>query len=280
MEVIKYTCPKEFFDLVEEYLLANEVVNNLPLGILYNLVKNHQNLKVQPFLAAVTDNGQLELVMIKTGNNNLVVHGEGAKLKEAIICAMDYIVENKVPIPGVIGLRKVADNFAKLWSEKGLSPVNIDMEQLIYKLDKVSPIKYSEGNIRLAKDADIEILTHWIYEFMKEALNVDNKAHARSFVEISIKDSSFYIWEDEEPVSLAKKTRPTKNGIVINSVYTPKDKRGKGYASSCVASLSQLLLDEGYQFCSLYTDLSNPTSNKIYTEIGYVPIAESVVYKF
>jgi predicted GNAT family acetyltransferase len=63
-------------------------------------------------------------------------------------------------------------------------------------------------------------------------------------------------------------------------VYTPPEWRGKGYASACVAALSQLCLDSGYQFCMLYTDLANPTSNSIYQKIGYQPIGESREYRF
>ena len=32
--------------------------------------------------------------------------------------------------------------------------------------------------------------------------------------------------------------------------------------------------------CSLYTDLSNPTSNSIYTKIGYVPIGDALELDF
>ena len=41
-----------------------------------------------------------------------------------------------------------------------------------------------------------------------------------------------------------------------------------------MASLSQQLLDQGYQFCSLFTDAANPTSNKIYQKIGYYEVAK------
>jgi uncharacterized protein len=44
--------------------------------------------------------------------------------------------------------------------------------------------------------------------------------------------------------------------------------------------LSRLLLARGFSFCSLYTDLSNPTSNGIYKAIGYYPVLESIVYDF
>ena len=59
---------------------------------------------------------------------------------------------------------------------------------------------------------------------------------------------------DGKLVSVAAKTRPTKNNITINFVYTPKEERKKGYASNCVAALSQRMLDEGYKTTTLYTD--------------------------
>ncbi|MGE5275304.1 MAG: GNAT family N-acetyltransferase, partial [Verrucomicrobiota bacterium] len=56
--------------------------------------------------------------------------------------------------------------------------------------------------------------------------------------------------------------------------------RGRGYATSLVAGLSQSLLDAGRRFCFLYTDLANATSNAIYERIGYVRVAESAMVAF
>jgi predicted GNAT family acetyltransferase len=40
------------------------------------------------------------------------------------------------------------------------------------------------------------------------------------------------------------------------------------------------LLDQGKQFTSLFTDLSNPTSNSIYQKIGYQPVCDFDLYRF
>ena len=56
--------------------------------------------------------------------------------------------------------------------------------------------------------------------------------------------------------------------------------RGRGYASSCVAAVSQRVLDSGKRFCFLYTDLANDTSNKIYAHIGYQPSTEFTEWRF
>jgi predicted GNAT family acetyltransferase len=63
-------------------------------------------------------------------------------------------------------------------------------------------------------------------------------------------------------------------------VYSPPEKRGHGYASACTAAVSQMLLDNGRKFCFLYTDLRNPTSNKIYQQIGYQPVLDFAEYSF
>ncbi len=73
---------------------------------------------------------------------------------------------------------------------------------------------------------------------------------------------------------------PTGAGIRIGMVYTPPEHRGNGYATALVADQSQWLLDNGYDACFLFTDLANPTSNRIYERIGYRQVAEAASYGF
>jgi predicted GNAT family acetyltransferase len=79
---------------------------------------------------------------------------------------------------------------------------------------------------------------------------------------------------------MALKTRPTDKGATVGGVYTPPEFRKKGYATSCVAEISRAILQGGKQFCALYTDLANPTSNSIYIKIGYQPVCDSVEHTF
>ena len=57
---------------------------------------------------------------------------------------------------------------------------------------------------------------------------------------------------------------------------TPPEFRGRGYASNLVAALTQKMLDTDRKFCFLYTDAANPTSNKIYQQIGYEFVSDWV----
>ena len=60
----------------------------------------------------------------------------------------------------------------------------------------------------------------------------------------------------------------------IGPVYTPPADRGRGYASNLVAATSQDVLDRGRRFCFLFTNVANPTSNKIYQALGYAVVCD------
>lgn len=87
--------------------------------------------------------------------------------------------------------------------------------------------------------------------------------------EEEISSGALYLWEDGEPRSMAGEVAQTPHGARIGYVYTPPERRGRGYASACVAGLSQRVLASGRRSCFLYTDLSNATSNALYQRIGY-----------
>ncbi len=92
---------------------------------------------------------------------------------------------------------------------------------------------------------------------------------------------TMYLWENRDRVvSMAGASGETPNGIRIGPVYTPPELRGRGYASALTAAVSQHQLDSGRRFCFLFTDLANPTSNKIYRAIGYEPVTDVDQYAF
>ena len=88
--------------------------------------------------------------------------------------------------------------------------------------------------------------------------------------------------DDADPiVSIAgKASGDTPAGQRIGWVYTPPSLRGRGYDTSVVASLSRQILGEGKDFCFLFTDVHNPTSNAIYERLGYRVHGEAAGYRF
>ena len=95
-----------------------------------------------------------------------------------------------------------------------------------------------------------------------------------------IEARSRFVWDDGGPVCMLGCGRQTRNGISIAPVYTPPEKRARGYATAATAALSQQLLDEGRSFCALFADLDNPISTGMYQRIGYRRLGDFAEYEF
>ena len=149
------------------------------------------------------------------------------------------------------------------------------MSQRIYACDQVVVRIYSPGRFRPAIEGEEGLLTHWAADFCREGGIQDEVADTIARIPNQIARRSLYVWETDQVVSMAAVQRETAHGIAISLVYTPPLLRKQGYATSCVATLTQRMLDTGKKFCCLYTDLTNPTSNAIYQKIGYEPVCDS-----
>jgi predicted GNAT family acetyltransferase len=156
----------------------------------------------------------------------------------------------------------------------------------IYKLEEVIPPPDRTGDIRSVEKKDRRMMMDWFDGFYREAVQESpDPAKVRRQVDLYMREDSklrgLMIWEKFGiPVSMAGYAGPTPNGIRVGAVYTPPEQRKRGYASAVTAGASQHLLDVGYQFCFLFTDLLNPTSNHIYQQIGYKPVCDVDRYTF
>jgi RimJ/RimL family protein N-acetyltransferase len=135
----------------------------------------------------------------------------------------------------------------------------------------VDPPRPGPGRLVPATEADRELVLRWWSEFVVESHVVDAGPDSRVIaVNARIAHRRLWLWEDNgAPVAMVA-VNPAVAGVVrIGPVYTPPDARRRGYASSAVAAVSREALRSGAHTCMLFTDLSNPTSNKIYADVGY-----------
>jgi hypothetical protein len=128
--------------------------------------------------------------------------------------------------------------------------------------------------MRLATLDDQESIFQWMDAFGIEVNELHAIPRERLIKRLTL--NQFHLWDDGKPLAIAGWTGRTPNGVRINAVYTPPEFRRRGYASNLVAALSQKMLNEGRTFCFLYTDASNPISNKIYERIGYEFVSDWV----
>ena len=183
--------------------------------------------------------------------------------------------------PGVGGIKPTSKAFAEVWSAVTGQPHRGGMNERVYELRRVTPPEPPiPGGLRVATEDDLPLMTRVGLGLYPGCRAGGNRRGCAEIAELRIADRDLFIWEDSGPVSTVTKTRHSTHGIVVSLVYTPPAYRNRGYASAAVAVLSQQLLDAGWQFCALFTDLANPTSNSIYQRIGYRPVADFDEYIF
>jgi uncharacterized protein len=196
----------------------------------------------------------------------------------------EAIADDGLELPGLVAAFPEADGFADAWEARRAVCRKLRRRQRIYRLTDVRPPDRVTGRPRIATADDRQLLVAWVDDFAREILpDVPSPVQdAERIVDgrLGTDDGGFLLWEDGEPVSLAGWGSPTPNGIRIGPVYTPSERRSRGYGSAVTAAVSADQLAAGRQFCFLYTDLANPTSNKIYVDIGYEPVCDAVDYAF
>jgi GNAT superfamily N-acetyltransferase len=180
-------------------------------------------------------------------------------------------------LPGVVGPAAAAGHFAEAWHElRGRHPRLLRHERS-FRLRRVIPPRPASGEMVRAQPEHRRILADWTEAFHDEALSNTPPQDYLAMADRWIRGlgRTAYLWYDGgRPVSMTGAGGLTPRGIRVGPVYTPPADRGRGYASNLVAQVSQLLLDQGRTFVFLFTDLANPTSNKIYQDIGYEPVGD------
>jgi ribosomal protein S18 acetylase RimI-like enzyme len=277
MKVARYTDGRSLLDAARAWLLRAEAENNLILGSAPTIAHAPPATAGEAvYLATIHSDAEVVGCAMRTPPHKLVITRLPA---EGIPALVDDVVAFYGVLPGVLGPEPTVATFAGVWSKRTDQRATEGRRQRIYEIERVLPPPHPPtGRLRSAREPDLELVAAWIAAFTAEPL--DETLNATEVAANRIRRGMVLLWEDPEPVSMAAWAGKTPNGIRVNLVYTPPQHRGRGYASACVSSLTSRLLKEGNRFCFLFTDLSNPTANRIYQRLGYRPVCDATDYQF
>jgi predicted GNAT family acetyltransferase len=281
VEIKYYKNATDFLVNTEKYLARDEARYGLVLGIARVVERQpHRYGAEDPWFCTAGAGNVIYAAAIRTPPYMVILAYFSGDTKAVAGEIAAAVFKNFRVIPGVMGDKEIADVFADLWCRKHGTRIVISQAQRIYRLDKVNDFPAAPGRVRVAAAADKELVKKWAHAFHVDVGGEKRKAPEGDPTP-GLEHGAVFLWEDgNRPVSMAVKGRPTDKGMTIGYVYTPPGLRGKGYATSCVAELSRDILRSGKEFCTLYTDLANPTSNSIYRKIGYYEVCDSVEYTF
>ena len=278
VDITYYANATDFLAKAGQYLAKDEARYGLILGLAKGVAKFPERFtKDKPWFCSISTGKVINAAAMRTPPNMLIAAHFSGYLKAVAEALVTGVADSYEVMPGVVGDKELADVFARRWCEKHNVKITHTMAQRIYRLDKVNPVPLSPGRLRPATVKDKELVDEWRHAFVIET-GVGNAPERDITPALEI--GWIFLWEDGKPVSMAHQSRPTDKGMNVSGVYTPPELRGRGYATSCVAELSRSILQSGKEFCMLYTDLANPTSNSIYIIIGYKPVGDSVQHTF
>lgn len=270
MDVRRLSTADDLLTVAGDALRSAGAEGELTLGILDRLTHEPDAWGPHVTLLAGMEDGRAVAVVTMTGPHPALIVGlgdEAAVDHGALVRAMSA---DPRPI-GVNGAVRWVTPFARAWADAGAT-VTLHREMRAFELHAVKPPRAPEGSFRPAEAADGDLMERWVVAFGDDIGEEVTADAARGTVLRLTQSRDLWVWErDGEVVSMAAITRRTPWSSNVALVYTPPDQRGNGYASAVVAQLSQRELDAGQDWCALFTDVANPTSNHIYAEIGYEP---------
>jgi predicted GNAT family acetyltransferase len=256
------------------FLAAREAEHNLLLGICSGLqaiaAGDAAPDEPTPVFFVATSGDRLVLAAVRTPPYNLVL----SEVDDGT--AVDALAEELAgdDLPGVLGPAEHAAAFATRWGPANGRTPRLAMSERIFRLTSVRMPPLPPGCLRPATVVDRPLVVEWYEAFGQEALPGAPLANIERQVDRRMAEGGIYLWHRDAPVSMAVAGSRTPNGSRVGPVYTPPERRRQGYASACVAAVSQAQLDAGRSFVFLFTDLANPTANHIYREIGFEPVRD------
>ncbi|MFG3526649.1 GNAT family N-acetyltransferase [Streptomyces sp. NPDC047917] len=192
---------------------------------------------------------------------------------------LGYVAPEAVgPLTAALPLTRInADRTTAERIAAGRPGHRVEQEQRLYRLATlIPPSPVPPGRSRAAAAADRELLVRWVRDFAGGT--GQSGAHAERLVDERIASGGLALWEDDGvPVSMAGVSPRIAGMVRVSTVYTPPERRGRGYAAAVTAEISRAAREAGAQEVLLFTDLANPTSNGVYRRIGYRPVSDRLL---
>lgn len=280
MELRELDSADSFLAAVSPLLMADEARHNLIFGICATLIEAPDAYPTFR-LWTIEDADEVIGAGLMTPPFSVLV------AKPRTTPALQFLAEElhrgAVALPGISGALPEAEQAAAIWERLTGVQKRLRMRQGIYQASSPRPPQGIPGRLRLATVEDRQLVLDWWRAFEAESLPEDwPRGRTESNVDRRLASSTggIALWEDDEPVSLAGFGGRTPSGVRIGPVYTPPPLRRRGYASALVGHLTRYLLEGESEFSFLFTDLANPTANRIYQDVGYEFVAESADYAF
>jgi GNAT superfamily N-acetyltransferase len=154
---------------------------------------------------------------------------------------------------------------------------SIEKDRIIYETSNTIPFtKKHLGKTLKSGTDEFDQLVQLSYDYSiaewgeREAKGID---YVKRVVRNAINEGALVQYDTSFGIACIAQVLNLENQMpVIGSLYTPPEKRGKGYATMLVHAVTKKLLEGGFVKCGIISDATNPITNKLFVNVGYKPI--------
>lgn len=283
MELRFFDDPRDFLEVAADHLADHPVVSTVVSGVASRMASDFEAAVAWPdgvpcWFATVVDGDRVVGAGMRTARFGAFPVFLLPMSQEAALLLARALIAREEPVTAANGALPAVEVFCDQMAAHTGGTTRVGQHTRLFELvDLVEP-EPVPGRLRPATVEEQPLVTSWYDAFMADADEQAGREPGESPSEsLSPEDmrrritgGRMFVWEDAsgQPVHLTAASHPSYGVSRIGPVFTPRDQRGRGYASCAVAQVSRLLRDSGERAC-LFTDQANPTSNRIYEAIGY-----------
>jgi GNAT superfamily N-acetyltransferase len=275
MDVRLTSDPVAFEQTVFPFLQQDPVLHTIIMSAVHERANGTARAEDEPsYFVSVHDGpeGAVAGAVMRTPGRLVYL---GALRPEYAEAVADAYLGVLLGLAGVAGDRAAAERFAARWCAQRGGAATEARATRLHKLGTLTPLAADRGSPRPMRANEIDLVSTWGKDGFAQELG----SGYREWAEQQLRQQTMWIWEaDGEPVSMVAHHLPVFGVCRVGPVYTPPEHRRQGYAGALTSHVSAEILAQGNQAC-LYTNLANPTSNKIYREAGYRPVADFGEYE-
>lgn len=287
MELRFFDDPVEFFDHAGDALAEQPVLSTVIAGVSERIRMQREAGVAWPegvpcWFAVVLDGDDVVGTAMRTAPFGEYPAYLMPMPDEAVHLLSTTLLERDEPVLGANGALPAVQVFCEDMAAATGRIARVGQHTRLFELGDLVEPRPAAGRLRPATQGERGLVASW-YAFMADADEQAGREPGESPHESPSDDElarridsgRVFVWADEDdvPVNVTVATMPAYGVSRIGPVYTPRDRRGRGYASAAVYAVSRLLRESGERPC-LFTDQANPTSNKIYEAIGYRPLVD------
>lgn len=280
MALVFYDSVDDFLTHHESMLLKHEAKHQLMLSNAYRLKANAS--KLNHFMGIIHENHDIKVIFLYMAPYNLLVDSF-SEISTEDLYDFTFAIYQKCPsLPGINAPFYIAEPFCEFFHQISGKFYYKRLGMDIMVLHELESIDLPKGSMRLATLDDLNLVNQWVLSFHQESLNEAVKLEdVDKSNRLRIEQSRLFLFENEHQmiVSMGAIARTLQKGCSLSLIYSDALKRNQGYGLAITHYLSKHILSLGYEYVTLFVDLSNPISNRVYQKLGFKVISSQYDFR-